>query len=630
MISCHVLGPVELVVDGRPAPGELLWRKNLALLIYLARSPKRARSREHLIGLLWPDKPEAAARHSLNEAIRVLRKHTGGEAAIRSEGEQIHLSQGAVDLDADRLERAVAEEAWSEAAALVAGEFMEGFSIPGCSQLEDWLYTERLELNRQAVRALHERAEELLSEGETGEALSFANRALSLDPLSDAAVRVAMRSLAVAGDRAGALKVYESFEARLAEEVGIEPAVETRALLVRVTGERTWRFQLATESGAMQAEGSRRAPLVEREADLVRLLEIWSVCREDRRATVALIEGDPGTGKSRLLEELSARSRLDGARVITARSVPADVSDAWSGLLALARGMPGVSSPNAESAAAVERLIECIEAQILGEPIEGASPTRLLAAAIEAVVADQPALLVLDDAQWTDSRSLEALDSLLRDLEDSAILVVLAFSGYPQRIELEAIRKRLNRELTGVGIELRPLSVNGIRQLARRMLPQYDEVEIDRVARRVSTDSAGLPLLVVELLHAVAIGLDLSGTGHAWPEPLRTLDQTLPGELPDTVVAAVRVGFRRLGEDAQTVLTAAAVLGERVDEEILARATGLEPDRLASALDEAEWQRWLTSDPRGYTYVARIVRDVVARDMLTAGQRRRIEEAARG
>lgn len=630
MISCHVLGPVELVVDGRPAPGELLWRKNLALLIYLARSPKRARSREHLIGLLWPDKPEAAARHSLNEAIRVLRKHTGGEAAIRSEGEQIHLSQGAVDLDADRLERAVAEEAWSEAAALVAGEFMEGFSIPGCSQLEDWLYTERLELNRQAVRALHERAEELLSEGETGEALSFANRALSLDPLSDAAVRVAMRSLAVAGDRAGALKVYESFEARLAEEVGIEPAVETRALLVRVTGERTWRFQPATESGAMQAEGSRRAPLVERETDLVRLLEIWSVCREDRRATVALIEGDPGTGKSRLLEELSARSRLDGARVITARSVPADVSDAWSGLLALARGMPGVSSPNAESAAAVERLIECIEAQILGEPIEGASPTRLLAAAIEAVVADQPALLVLDDAQWTDSRSLEALDSLLRDLEDSAILVVLAFSGYPQRIELEAIRKRLNRELTGVGIELRPLSVNGIRQLARRMLPQYDEVEIDRVARRVSTDSAGLPLLVVELLHAVAIGLDLSGTGHAWPEPLRTLDQTLPGELPDTVVAAVRVGFRRLGEDAQTVLTAAAVLGERVDEEILARATGLEPDRLASALDEAEWQRWLTSDPRGYTYVARIVRDVVARDMLTAGQRRRIEEAARG
>jgi len=52
MISCRVLGPVEVVVDGGPAAAELLWRKNLALLVYLARSPKRTRSRDHLVGLL--------------------------------------------------------------------------------------------------------------------------------------------------------------------------------------------------------------------------------------------------------------------------------------------------------------------------------------------------------------------------------------------------------------------------------------------------------------------------------------------------------------------------------------------------------------------------------------------------
>ena len=45
MILCHTLGPVEVTLDGGPAPAELLWRKNLALLIYLARSPRRTRSR---------------------------------------------------------------------------------------------------------------------------------------------------------------------------------------------------------------------------------------------------------------------------------------------------------------------------------------------------------------------------------------------------------------------------------------------------------------------------------------------------------------------------------------------------------------------------------------------------------
>ena len=78
------------------------------------------------------------------------------------------------------------------------------------------------------------------------------------------------------------------------------------------------------------------------------------------------------------------------------------------------------------------------------------------------------------------------------------------------------------------------------------MLPGFSDVEIERVVRRVATDSAGLPLLAVELLRAVALGLDLRGTAGAWPEPYKTLDQTMPGDLPDTVLAAIRVGFRRL------------------------------------------------------------------------------------
>ena len=94
--------------------------------------------------------------------------------------------------------------------------------------------------------------------------------------------------------------------------------------------------------------------------------------------------------------------------------------------------------------------------------------------------------------------------------------------------------------------------------------PGYEPVAIDRVTRRVATDSAGMPLLAVELLRAVALGLDLGTISEAWPEPLRTLDQTLPGELPDAVVAAIRIGFRRLSPSAQRVLAAAAVLGDLV------------------------------------------------------------------
>jgi predicted ATPase len=108
----------------------------------------------------------------------------------------------------------------------------------------------------------------------------------------------------------------------------------------------------------------------------------------------------------------------------------------------------------------------------------------------------------------------------------------------------------------------------------------------------------------------------------------KTLDQTLPGELPDAVVAAIRVAFRRLGPGARRALSAASVLGDRVPLGLLARVLDSPKAEVAMALDELEWHRWLVCDARGYTFVARIVRQVVARDMLTPGQRQRVLQAA--
>src|SRR2546427_9748470 len=70
-VSCRVLGPVRVTVAGADAPAELLWRKHGALLVYLARSPRKSRTREHLISLLWSDRDERQAPPPLSGALRV-------------------------------------------------------------------------------------------------------------------------------------------------------------------------------------------------------------------------------------------------------------------------------------------------------------------------------------------------------------------------------------------------------------------------------------------------------------------------------------------------------------------------------------------------------------------------------
>lgn len=629
MILCRTLGPVELVLDGGYAPAELLWRKHLALLVYLARSPRRGRTREHLLGLLWAEKPESDARHSLNEAVRVLRRSMG-ESAIDTSAGQVRLAPEAVRLDLEQLETLAARAEWAAAAEMVAGEFMEGFVVPGASEFEEWLAAEREIWRRRGVEVLVRSTECLLSSGHAREASEMAARAAALDRRSDRAIRALLRSLALAGERAAALERYEAFRQALANELGVQPEPETAELAELIRRERL-QPPPPDPGGSGDPEAPARFPLVGREAELAHLLAGVAACRTERRASAIVLEADPGNGKTRLLEEILARLRLDAAAVAAVRAVEADRAEPWSGLRALVRGgllqARGLSgAPPGALAAFAGDLPEWAE-RFPGAVGESPFPPgRALGELLRAALDEQPVFLAVDDAEWLDRDSLLALGAALRDLSDRPFGVLLTISPRAAPPELDELRARIGRDLAGAAVVLGPLGLEALRALARHILPRFAEVEIDRVVRRIGTDSAGVPVLAVELLRAVALGMDLNATAGAWPEPFKTLDQSLPADLPDAVVAAIRVGFRRLGRSAQQVLAAASVLDDRVTPELLARAVELPLDEVTSALDELEWHRWLLSEPRGYGFVARIVRQIIARDMLTPGQRRRILE----
>ena len=631
MIVCRTLGPVEVTIESRAAPPELVWRRHLALLVYLARSPRRVRTRDHLIGLLWPDKEESAARHSLREAVRILRR-TLGESAVDTTGQQVRLADEAVRLDTDELEAWIAADDWTGAAKLVVGEFMEGFSVPDASAFEDWLASERLAWRDRSVHVLVRHGEALLHSGAARVAADAARRALALDPLSEVALRLQMRSAVLLGDRAAALSALESFEPRLRAATGVGLQQETRELAERI---RRGRMPVQADVPPPRPEAgaeSRRAPLVGRSAELSTLCAAWETARDGGGATLMVIEGDPGLGKTRILDELVQRAAMDGAAVSVVRSVQADLLDTYSGLLGLARGglvdAPGLAGARPESISAfAARLPEWSERFPGVRAADPAPVDQAFRDIVAAVVEEQPVFLATDDAQWLDRDSLLILEAALRDMGAARIALGLTVVPHADREEIDRLRSHVGRECAGAAITLAPLSSEEVRALCRWALPAYRDDEIERVSRRVLVDSAGLPLLAVELLHAIALGLDLKSAGAgAWPSPFKTLEQSLPGDLPDAVVAAIRVGFRRLSRNAQTVLAAAAVLGDRVKSATLQRTTGLAAADVNAALDELEWQRWLVAEPRGYGFVARIVRDVVARDMLTKGQRQRILE----
>ena len=598
MISLKTLGPLEVRVDGTEPPRELLWRKNLALLLYLVRSPDRRRTREHLVGVFWGDKPDSSARHSLNEALRVIRK-SAGEDLLLSIGDQVALAPDAVLVDVDELEGLLHLERWSDAVPLMQGSFLEGFAVPDSSAFEDWLAAERLVWLDRMGAGLRRHAETRLAAGDGQAAQEAAVRALSLDPFSDGAARLAMLAAAVRGERAGALAIYEGYAGRLAEDLGIEPDPETEALAERIRSEREWRLP---GSPSDPDRWARRIPLAGRESELGAVLGCMSEAFSAGSPAVAVVHGDSGSGKTRLGEEVAARARLEGAAVTHIRCVPNDREVPWGGLAGLCAGLAA----------------------------EPADPAAALTGLVRAVGSKQPVLLWIDGADHLDSDSASALQALLRDLPGVPCVLMLTAASYPPRDELDDLRARIGLDVPGVALTLEALDHSGLEDLARHVLPDLEDSAVDRITRRVLADSAGLPLLAIELLTAIRLGLELDEVGGVWPQPFRTMEQTYPSDLPDSVVAAIRIGYRRLSRPAQTLLAAASVLDERCETDLLSLATGLEGHELHEALDELEWNRWLVAEQRGYAFVARIVRDVVSRDMLTPGQRRRIQEAVSG
>jgi len=134
-LSLVCLGTPTARVEGHEAPAEVLWRKNLALLIYLALSPNRTRTREHLVGVLWPETTERLARKSLTEAVRRLRKLLGA-TRLGSQGDAVTLNDAALEVDTIALEAATAADAQDP--GFIGGDFLEGFSLPDAPTFDQW------------------------------------------------------------------------------------------------------------------------------------------------------------------------------------------------------------------------------------------------------------------------------------------------------------------------------------------------------------------------------------------------------------------------------------------------------------------------------------------------------------
>ncbi|MDB4913820.1 MAG: transcriptional activator protein [Gemmatimonadetes bacterium] len=207
--------------------------KRLALLVYLASAYADGRMcrRDSLLAMFWPESDDERARGSLRQAIHFIKQVAGSEVVVTRGADEVGLAANAVQLDAARLDELAASGRHAEAVELFQGDFLDGFFLRGTPTFERWVDGERLRLRRRAADSAWLATEQLLSTGDAAGARKMAERALALSSDNETAVRRFITLLSESGDRAAALAVYQSFASQMAEEYGVAPSPETRALI---------------------------------------------------------------------------------------------------------------------------------------------------------------------------------------------------------------------------------------------------------------------------------------------------------------------------------------------------------------------------------------------------------------
>lgn len=578
-----VLGPPSLRDPAGQVPPSLGWGKPLALLCLLAvRNELR---RDEVVDLLWRDVDEDKARNAFRQALHRLRSALGAEL-LPPDRERLRLARdGRIAIDLDQFRTAVDADRLEEAIALYRGDFLEDSVLdePG---FDLWAEQERVRI-RTVFRSVLERAIARSSEqGDWNQAVARSRRLTTLAPYDADAAQLAAATLVSAGHGRDARDLLARFASRLETELGLPAPPEIRALMSRLDrpSHREPGGPAEATAGVLRFTGRR--------SELARLLALWRTTSEDAGA-LALIEGQTGIGKSRLVHEFVAHARaLRPGTVLAARehaqATPLGIfADALRPLVR-APGVAG-ASPHllAEAARLLPELRDTLDLPVVADVQDEAARLRFfegIAALVEAAAYERPLLVVLEDLHHLPPSSLDLLTYLVARLAGAQVLWVFTTRPAGPHARIRAVVGADSTDAPAHGdrsihLALEPLSSVEVAE-AIGDLPARFGIPPERVERACGA-AEGVPGRVAELVRRLAAGEEIA-------LPLVSMRELI----------ASRV--ERLTSAHRRLVLVLALLRRPVDVETLAGAAHLSSSAVSDgvrALDAEALVEW-TDDER--------------------------------
>lgn len=243
----------------------------------------------------------------------------------------------------------------------------------------------------------------------------------------------------------------------------------------------------------MQATVSIQGQIVGREGELAELYELLGV---ESSAHALVVTGEPGIGKTTLWDAGLDRAREEGLLILSARASGAETRLSFAALSDLLHGLDMEEIPDLPAPQRHALEVALLRAEPAGEPPEPRAIGSGLLNALRALAGRQPLLVAIDDVQWLDPPSADALGFAARRLRDDPVRFLLT----KRTGTASALERSLERD------GLKQLRVDGLSAGAvRRLLFERLGLTLPRrVLRGLSEAAQGNPLFALELGRTIA------------------------------------------------------------------------------------------------------------------------------
>ncbi len=509
VLQVRLLGQLQLRRPGA-APLELPpSRRTRALLGYLVAT-RTPHTRAALCDLLWdgPDDPRASLRWSLTKLRMVV--DVAGAQRLGADRDKVRFDVDGCEIDAFRVDHLLQGadvaglplDTLEEAARHLRGEFLDGLELPACYRFHLWWMAERerfARCRRQVLQALTTRLAD-----QPERALDHGRAMVAADPLAEIAHATLVRLLAAAGRYPEAEQHHAYAREVLRREIAL-PDGNALDEAIRVVRRRQRQVAAAPRAPQpMPAEsvpGLRNATI----ADLVRpipaspppLVGRDEACGAIDAALAApgrallLLTGEPGIGKTRLLDHAHARACALGLGAVRACCYEVEAVRPYGYWIDALRNLP------------IDGLDEAMRtalAPLLGGPAGAATRDELfdaVATLLDRLAQAAPQLLLVDDLQWIDESSAALLHYVVRRLAAATRPVAVVAAVRAGEVDDNAVAHGLLQSLG----RLRPLHHLELLPLTRPQVQQWlgaHLVDVEAALR----DSGGNPLFLQELARA--------------------------------------------------------------------------------------------------------------------------------